>query len=293
MAAALALLAAYATLHGGAVLYTWRRCAQREPFWRHARRRSAVLAPLNALIYACSALPDRSVHAAASVPGVRGLRAGWRIAKEEGTALLERDAIRPPAWTNDAKIAAFHERGWHPYYLLWHGDVLPSAQATCPRTVELLSGLPQVRGAMFAVLRPGARLEPHTDPFAGTLRCHVGLGIPAGAACWLEVDGQRHTWTEGEALVFDETYLHSAANHTSDARLVLLCDVERPLRYRWATALQRAARALLMSVVAVQNEPGDPVGWPARLAGLLAGPRRAGDPRRQPAPASNTKSRAS
>ena len=40
-------------------------------------------------------------------------------------------------------------------------------------------------------------------------------------------------------MVFDETYIHYAANNTEHNRIILFCDVERPLKYRWASAFNR------------------------------------------------------
>ena len=40
-------------------------------------------------------------------------------------------------------------------------------------------------------------------------------------------------------LLFDETFVHYAENTTSDTRIILFCDVERPLRTRVMTAVNR------------------------------------------------------
>jgi beta-hydroxylase len=256
----LAALALLALLQLAAVLYLWLRCARREPFWRHALRRSSLLALYNAFVYLASALPDRPYQDAGSFDELAPLRERWREIRDEALALVARGGVGAPAWCNDPAIAAFFERGWTRFYLRWHGEVLPSARSACPRTVELLQALPTVRGAMLALLPAQARIEAHTDPFAGGLRFHLGLSVPAARGCTLSVDGDRRTWREGEALVFDETYLHEVANETHENRLILFCDVERPLRWRWAHALHRPVRAFLMSWTAIQNVETDPVG---------------------------------
>ncbi|WP_419146018.1 aspartyl/asparaginyl beta-hydroxylase domain-containing protein, partial [Escherichia coli] len=35
---------------------------------------------------------------------------------------------------------------------------------------------------------------------------------------------------DGESVVFDETYVHEAYNHPDQNRIILFCDVERPLK---------------------------------------------------------------
>ncbi len=42
---------------------------------------------------------------------------------------------------------------------------------------------------------------------------------------------------------FDETYLHYAENQSGQNRLILFCDIERPMRYRWAQARKPLAGA--------------------------------------------------
>jgi hypothetical protein len=46
--------------------------------------------------------------------------------------------------------------------------------------------------------------------------------------CYLHVGGERYEWTEGEGVLFDEANLHGAVNTSSDRRIVLLIDIERP-----------------------------------------------------------------
>ena len=65
---------------------------------------------------------------------------------------------------------------------------------------------------MFAVLPAGARLAPHTDPFAGTLRYHLGLRTPNDPACWIRVDAERRHWRDGEAMFTPQSTVRSARN---------------------------------------------------------------------------------
>lgn len=87
---------------------------------------------------------------------------------------------------------------------------------------------------MFAELPPGAYLGKHRDPYAGSVRYHLGLSTPNDDRCFIEVDRQRHSWRDGEAVIFDETYVHWAENKTEQTRIILFCDIERPMKWRWA-----------------------------------------------------------
>ena len=86
--------------------------------------------------------------------------------------------------------------------------------------LALLESIPSVTGAMFAMLPPGGRLVRHRDPYAGSLRDHLGLVTPNSPDCYISVDGERYFWKDGEAVMFDETYTHFAENRTEQARLL-------------------------------------------------------------------------
>lgn len=80
---------------------------------------------------------------------------------------------------------------------------------------------------MFTVLPPGGRLGRHHDPIASSLRYHLGLLTPNSDKCALTLDGVKYPWLDGEELLFDQTYLHSAENQTDTIRVILFCDVEK------------------------------------------------------------------
>jgi beta-hydroxylase len=74
---------------------------------------------------------------------------------------------------------------------------------------------------MFALLPGGSHLNPHRDPFAGSLRYHLGLSTPNSDDCRIFVDGQVYAWRDGEDVMFDETYVHWVKNETD--RLASSC----------------------------------------------------------------------
>ena len=118
---------------------------------------------------------------------------------------------------------------------------------------------------MFAELPPGAQLNHHRDPFAGSLRYHLGLVTPNSERCFIEVDGQRYSWHDGKAVIFDETYIHWARNDSASSRIILFCDIERPMRYRWAQAVNRWLGRTMMTAASSPNEAGDRTGGVNKL----------------------------
>jgi len=151
--------------------------------------------------------------------------------------------------------------------LKWYTVDLPSAQRMCPRTTELLKAIPNVKAAMFASLPPGARLVRHRDPYAGSLRYHLGLITPNSDQCYIVVDGERYFWRDGESMMFDETYIHHAENTTQMQRVILFCDIERPLKSGAMTAINRWFARNVMKASASQNVEGEKIGALNRLFG--------------------------
>jgi beta-hydroxylase len=122
---------------------------------------------------------------------------------------------------------------------------------------------------MFALLPPGSKLGRHRDPFAGSLRYHLGLATPNSDDCRIWVDGEMYSWRDGEAVLFDETFIHRAENNTGTARIILFCDVERPLRTRIARAANRFVGRTFVAAAATANEPGEKIGFLNRLFGFF------------------------
>jgi beta-hydroxylase len=207
---------------------------------------------------------------ASEFPELKALRDNWRTIRDEALALYgdgHNGHIRTAPRHNDWGFHSFFRSGWSRFYLKWYEDFLPSARDLCPKTVALLDTIPSVHGAMFAMLPAHARLGPHRDPFAGSLRYHLGLVTPNSDRCCIYVDGQFCTWRDGEDFVFDETYIHRAENLTDQKRIILFCDVERPLKSAFITRLNRWVSNNLVKATATQNFDGERVGIINKLFG--------------------------
>jgi beta-hydroxylase len=64
---------------------------------------------------------------------------------------------------------------------------------------------------------------------------------PNSQACRIFVDGEPYVWRDGEAVMFDQTFIRRAENKTDVTRVILFCDIERPLSSRIMTWLNRAS----------------------------------------------------
>jgi beta-hydroxylase len=217
------------------------------------------MAPLNVSLIALSAVPRKPYLDVNAFPELRILEQHWQEIRSEALALAEAE-IKAPAAHDDAGFNSFFKKGWKRFYVKWYGDAHPSARELCPRTTELVSSLPSVRAAMFAHLPNGSKLGRHRDPFAGSLRYHLGLVTPNNDTCFLDVDGERYSWRDGQGMVFDETFIHYAENKSGLDRIVLFCDIERPLKFRWAQAVNRWIGDHIIAAGASPNSNADPTG---------------------------------
>lgn len=216
------------------VLYVHWRGKIRYGFWRQLGDHSTLLAPLNCFMYLFSRIPVTPFLSDTPFPELAVLREHWRTIRDEGQALLALQQIKTPDSDSDAGFNAFSNTGWKRFYLTGYGEAPPSAATLCPATTALLRSIPSVKSAMFALLPDGSRLPRHRDPYAGSLRYHLGLIAPNEDRCFIEVDGERYRWRDGQGVIFDATYIHYAENTSGRPRLVLCCDIERPMLYRWA-----------------------------------------------------------
>ena len=252
-----------------AAAYVHHRGRVRHGFLRQLSDHSTFTAPYSVLMYAFSAVPNRPYVDANGFPELAPLAANWRAIREEAMALFEQGHIRAAAKHNDIGFHSFFHSGWKRFYVKWYDEPLPSAKALAPTTVALVQSIPTVNAAMFALLPPGAKLGAHRDPFAGSLRYHLGLVTPNSAACHIVVDGEPYWWRDGEPVMFDETFIHTAENATSEPRVILFCDVERPLRNGLVRALNRMVRNTIVRASQTANVEGEKVGLVNRIFSVV------------------------
>ncbi len=221
---------------------------------------TVLIAPVNAMMYLFSRIRRSAYIDQKDFPELKLLNDNWQLIRDEAMALAEGGQIRAAAGYTDMGFNSFFRTGWKRFYLSWYGRELASAEAQCPKTLALLRQIPTIKAAMFASLPPGATLVRHRDPYAGSLRYHLGLVTPNDPACFIEVDGQRYHWKDGESVMFDETFIHHATNNTGHQRVVLFCDVERPLWTAPARWFNRLFARYVMAAAASANTEGEGIG---------------------------------
>jgi len=215
--------------------YAYRGNARWNSFGEYIRKGWPIFTPFNCMLYLFTAAKARpAIMDMSQFPELKELEDNWQVIRQEAVELMAEGGFdqitdKESASYYDIGFRTFYKYGWTKFYVNWYGYTHESAKRTCPKTVELLSRIPQVNGAMFSVLPPGGQLTRHLDPVACSLRYHLGLETPNDDKCYISVDDQQYSWRDGEPLLFDVTYLHFAHNDADKPRLILMCDIERPM----------------------------------------------------------------
>src|SRR5207237_4045657 len=250
------------------MMYVHLRGRVRHKFYRQLTDHSTFMAPYNALMYAFSAVPIKPFVDVNAFPELKPLADNWKTIRDEALKLFDEGHIRAATGYTDLGFNSFFRRGWKRFYVKWYDEPLPSAKALCPKTVALVQSIKNVNCAMFALLPPGGDLGKHRDPFAGSLRYHLGLVTPNSEKCRIFVDGEPYHWRDGEAVIFDETFIHWDENKTDQTRVILFCDVERPLTSRIMAIINHWYEATVIRASQTENMAGDRVGVLNRIFGF-------------------------
>ena len=148
---------------------------------------------------------------------------------------------------------------WSAFYLWQAGKVVPENAARCPATMNALADAPLAAvpnrspSVLFSLLRPGARIPPHTGFVNTRLICHLPLLVPPD--CALRVGNETRTPVEGKAWLFDDTVEHEAWNLSDRIRAILLFEIWRP-------ELSEEERALVTAMFeAIDAHSGAKAAW--------------------------------
>ena len=125
----------------------------------------------------------------------------------------------------------FDQKVWGMLPLRGYGYEYPENQKLIPSLKKFLDANPRVVSAAVSLFPPGKILRPHKGPFKGVWRFHLGLLIEefdcGKTSCELKIDGKTYYLKEGDGLLWDDTFMHSASNPSQRPRVVLLFDVFR------------------------------------------------------------------
>ncbi len=160
---------------------------------------------------------------------------------------------------NDGYVSGPAGSSWDALFFFRHGRRYDLNHRRFPYTSAVLDSLDlcridgQAPEVCFSILRPHTRIEPHHGVTNARVVIHIPFQVPPG--CHLELTGVgRHHWREGEPLVFDDTFEHSAENPADRPRGILLMDAWHPE----LTPPERAAfRAIIEAITRMEALPED------------------------------------
>lgn len=165
-------------------------------------------------------------------------------------------------------------------FMLKSGDFIRPNCEKCPETYNALRKVKGARNVFFSILDSNQYISPHTGYFKGFMRYHLGIVIPHNNEdnkCWIRINGDRveyiggknkkakniakgekYHWKNGEGILFNDNYLHDAANESDQIRVVLFADIIRkfpaPLNWMVKFALWIAYKTPALKAVAKNAE---------------------------------------
>jgi hypothetical protein len=196
------------------------------------------------------------------VPGALILQRQFDTIRDEWLAMQE------ASWLRYAPQAM--DKRWQVHLLHHMGVDLHGLDHSCPRTREIIGALPGVcldypwGDALFSVHDAGAHLRPHCSVDNLRVRCHLAMRVPEG--CSMRVADQTRGWTEGEALLFEDSFEHEVWNRSSEQRCIFILDFWHPgltpIEIAALTAgFRKAAVRRLFIEKRLQSIPSMPLGF--------------------------------
>lgn len=212
---------------------------------------STFMVPFNIPAYLLSKVPLTHYIAPSYFPELKIIEDNWQVIRDEALALQENGYI---AKKDDLPGSSFYKDDrWTSFYLKNFNNDIPSAYDLAPKTMALIDQVPSMSMAVFACLNPGKKINNHHDPFAFTLRYSLGLSTPNSDKSGIIVNGDDYKWADGEGIMFDETFLHSAYNDSDKPRIILMTDIDRPLRLKFVQKLYFLFGHYFNSLFAIDN----------------------------------------
>ena len=135
-----------------------------------------ILHAINRLIARASVLPEQPFYDPAGFPWVHDLEANWKVIRRELDDVLAYHSDLPnfqDISTDQASLT--DDDRWKTYFFYGYGFKSEPNCARCPETTRLVESVPGMETAMFSILSAGKHLPPHTGPYKGVLRYHLGF----------------------------------------------------------------------------------------------------------------------
>lgn len=197
-----------------------------------------VLYPQQPTQYYFPELPQIQFYEREQTPWLSQVEAAAEDIRAELIDILKQEGVFAPYVEPEPNRPFFDQMGlsgdpsWSAFFLWQNGAPVADHADRCPKTMAALAQTPmfsipgRAPSILFSLLRPGARIPPHTGLLNTRLICHLPLITPPG--CTFRVGCETRTWEQGRAWAFDDSIEHEAYNSSDQIRVVLIFDVWRP-----------------------------------------------------------------
>ena len=183
-------------------------------------------------------LPQIQFYDRDDFPWLGKVEAATADIRAELIEILKQESAFKPYVEGNPRLPQTNPQGmlnnpeWSAFYLWKNGAIVPENAARCPKTLSALADVPlalvrnRSPSILYSLLRPGARIPPHTGEVNTRLICHLPLIVPPD--CSFRVGNDTRATVEGRAWVFDDTIEHEAWNGSDRTRVILLFEIWRP-----------------------------------------------------------------
>ncbi|GAB4185257.1 MAG: hypothetical protein Tsb002_08850 [Wenzhouxiangellaceae bacterium] len=155
----------------------------------------------------------------------------WEEIRDEALRMLEnRDRIPPLREVSPDHSRIAVDEKWKSLFIWGYNYKFEHNAQQCPVTAREAEKVPGLISAFYSIHEPGTHLPRHYGPTKGIVTCHLALQVPKQKGCRIAVDDHDYEWQEGKCFIFDDTYYHEVWNDTDEDRVILLIQLERPLR---------------------------------------------------------------
>ena len=176
-----------------------------------------------------------------------------QIRTELLAVLRQPEELQPYVQINAPDTAQWKELNyslhWSSFHLYKAGTRIEPHCEQCPITASIVEKLPLARTpgqspeVFFSILKPGTKIPPHFGLANYKLAVHLPLIVPE--KCAIRAGNETRTWTEGQCLIFDDSFRHEAWNNSGEMRAVLIMDAWNPR----LSAAERQAVAAVLGVI--------------------------------------------
>lgn len=165
-------------------------------------------------------------HSTADYPQLESIAADWLTIKKEAIHSLGRmsyiadNRINKNEWRVLPLLPEEEDRN------VIQASEIEAARTHAPNTCKLLDSIEGIHAYAFSSLAPNATIKAHQhhNPYVTAM-----LSLQAAGEVYIENDGERRYFKEGELLVFDYTLVHQVVNNSDTERIVLLILMDNAL----------------------------------------------------------------